>query len=448
MPRKAKKSKTAGEPPYIDTPEKKKLYSLITERPRQISNFKQLAALLREAGEYKGAAAILMRGIKRHPEDRDIRMHLAKTYAAAGDNRRAKNLFKKLILERPDDYLAYEKMDRLLRDEGKYREAVELYSGIARRNPLKERSHERIHFLLVEKLKDLRGGAENLRAAIKNFGPSYRRCKDLGRLCAKMGNWRAASRNYTKALELNKDDADLMGLLGWALAESGDHDRAEKCFSRIEKTFQGAVGMIELFLRLDRLDDAEARIKSLKQRYPDNSRIAIGGAELKLKRGDAGAALRLCLEALPRVPSYFAYEQARAHALLSEIYRVLGDKKASVLHGEAAAALKEGPDAYTALITIAEKKIKTRSLDQARALLERILEMYPNNSRALLGCCEIQLLSGHPEMAASLAEEALGKINPLYGEEKRRAKTLLAKVARRMGKRTARNTRPAGRLSR
>ncbi|MDD5556962.1 MAG: tetratricopeptide repeat protein [bacterium] len=417
----------------LDTPEKRRLHDLTRTRPRQAAAFRQLAALLRADGRYEAAAFILAKGIRRHPDDPSMLAHLARTRREAGDHRRAIALYRRMIRLRPDDPVPYEKIDAICRAAGRYEQAVRLYRSIPAGNPLKERSHERLHFLLVEKMRDLRRGADNLRAAIGSFGPSYRRCKDLGRIRAKRGEWDEAARQYRAALAFKPDDADLLALLGWALVEAGDLAGAERSFERIGGTFQGRIALAELRLRQGRADEAEERLAALRRVYPGSPRVSIGFAEIALLRGDAASARAIAAEALGRVPPYFAFEQARGHAVASEACRRLGDAAAARLHRELAAALRGGADAYTAVITLAERKLAKGDLDGAEAVFTRVLELYPANTRALAGQCEVWLRRGDGPRAAFFGEQALAGASPKYPDERRRCRILLGK-ARAMGK--------------
>ena len=417
----------------IDTPEKKKLHQLITERPQQVSNFKQLAGLMRQDKQYASAVAILEKGLTLHPGDSALQNHLAKTYHESGNIEKAIELYQQLIQAHPEDIVPYEKVEKICRDNGMYARAVKLYQGIPKGSAIKESSYQRIHFLLVEKLKDLEQGVKNLLDAIEEFGPNYRRCKDLGRLYAKLGKWREASQFYRQALQFKKDDTDLMGLLGWALVESGEFPQAEECFTRVGDSFQGAISLAELYLRLGRTDEARAKLDALAQRYPVNTRIAIGYAELALTRGDADAALTLCEETLPRVPAYFAFEQAHAHEVLEAAHRSLGREETARFHGELASALKRGPDTYTALITLAEGKIAARDLPGAEAVLGKILERYPDNTRALINRGEIALQRKKPRTAVDICEKALESPHTRYVEERIRGHLLLSKAYSLLG---------------
>jgi predicted Zn-dependent protease len=419
---------TKALPRCIDTPEKKKLYRMIEERPQQVSLYKQLASLLRAEKHYAGAAAILRKGMRRHPTDSSMASHLAQTHCEAGEASQAIALYQKVIRERPGDPVPYEKIEKICRERGELRRAVKMYQAIKQDNPLKERSYDRIHFLLVEKMRDFTRGAENLRDAIRRFGPSYRRCKDLGRLHAKQGHWKEAARSYAMALELKKDDTDLISLLGWALSECGEFTKAEECFNRVAGTFQGSVSLAELALKQGRLEEAEARLSAISRAYPASPRIAIGLAEIRLKRGDAESARRSCEEALRRVPPYFAFEQAHGHEVLAAACRRLGDHGAARYHRELAAALRKGPDTYTALITLAEGKISSNDLSGAEAVLNRMLELYPGNTRALIGHCELQLRLGDARQAVFFGERALAAANPKYADERIQCHLLLKKA--------------------
>ncbi len=385
---------------------------------------------MRADNRHAAAAALLRKALSRNPKDRDLLSHLARTYCEAGEVSRAIRLYKRLIDADPDDPAPYERIDRICRDRGMFEQAVRLYRGIPRGGALKERSHERLHFLLVEKLGDFPRGIANLSEAISRFGPSYRRCKDLGRLYAKRQDWRRAARFYRKALGFKADDADLIGMLGWALAESGRLREAADCFRKVRGTFQGAASLAELYLRQGRLDDAEAELSALGARYAGNSRVAIGRAELALRRGDASAARRICEEALLRTPSYFAFELAHGHEVLEAACKKLGMPAEAARHGVLARALKAGPDTYTALITLAEKSLSDGDLDAADAFLDRLLRLYPNNTRALAGMCEIRMRRRDPRGAVEIGERALMNANPKYRDEQARCHELLSRAYR------------------
>jgi tetratricopeptide (TPR) repeat protein len=418
----------------VDTAEKKKLHRLITDHPQRVSNFKQLAGLMREDKQYASAVAVLTKALDLHPGDTALQSHLAKTHHESGDIEKAIELYQEVIAANPDDPVPYEKIEKICKERGMYERAVRLYRRMPNNSALKELSHQRIHFLLVEKIRDVKRGIANLVKAIDDFGPSYHRCKDLGRLYTKMGKWREAAQLYEQALQFKKDDY-LIGMLGWALVDSGELKRAEECFKQIDGTFHGAVSLAELFLRLGRADEAEIKLDSLAHRYPGNTRIAIGYAELALTRGDARTALTLCEETLPRVPAYFSFEQAHAHEVTAAVFRALGKTEAARRHNEMAKTLKKGPDTYTALITLAERKIAARNLPGAEAVLDRILELYPNNTRALINRGEIALLKDEPRIAAEVGEKALERSRTRYVEEQMRGHLMLSKAYSLLGDR-------------
>lgn len=409
----------------IDNEEKKLLYQIITERPQQVSHYKRLAELMRADGQYQGAVAILKEALKAHPGDKNVRYHLAKTYYESGEIAKALKAFKSLIKDYPEDYVHYEKLEKMCRENGLIDTAVRIYQGIARDNKLKERSFQRLHYLLVEKLNDMPRGVKNLDDAIRLFGPDYRRSKNLGRLHGKRGDWKKAARCYQKALEFKKDDSDLASLIGWALVESGQLKKAEKYFLMIRGSFQGMTSLAELYLKLGRLKDAESRLKTAARLYPSNARVQIGYAQLHLLHGEVEKARDLAESALSKVPSYFAYEQARAHEVLEEAYEQIGEPGKAAAHSELARALRKGPDTYTAISTLAENKIASGKLDDAERVLKRLLDLYPGNTRGLIDQCEIQLLRSDPGQAVHYGEAGLRGANPKYREEMLKGHILL-----------------------
>jgi tetratricopeptide (TPR) repeat protein len=412
----------------LDTEEKKRLYKIIEERPRRLSHYKEIARLMRADGQYGSALEILEKALKAAPSDVHIRHHIGRTYYEAGQHDKALRQYRGIIKDHPEEYVAYEKLEKICRETGRFEEAIKAYRRIGRDNKLKERSYQRIHYFLVETLQDFERGAKNLLEAIKEFGPNYRRCKDLGRIFAKRGEWKKAAKYYKMALEFKKDDVSLMGLLGWALVESGHLDEAERYFKQIAGTFQGMLSLAELYLKMGELDKSAAQLDRAHRSYPGNSRIRVDYADLVLKRGEVEKARSICEKALESIPSYFAFERAHAHGVLEEACRKMGQKKQAASHGEIAAAIRKSGDTYSALVGLAERKIAARVLDEAEELLGRLLKLYPGNTRALVDRCEIELIRRQPRRAVQFGEEGLRGANPKYREERLKGHRLLTRA--------------------
>jgi predicted Zn-dependent protease len=102
-----------------------------------------------------------------------------------------------------------------------------------------------------------------------------------------------------------------------------------------------------------------------------------------------------------------------------------------------AKALKKGPDTYTALITMAERKIAARDLPGAEATLDRILRLYPDNTRALINRGEIALLKDEPRIAAEVGEKALERSRTRYVEEQMRGHLMLSRAYSLLGDRSS-----------
>jgi predicted Zn-dependent protease len=412
----------------LDTSEKDRTFSLINEHPQRLSQYKLLARLMREDKQYASAVTILKKGLAVAPGNKEIRSHLAKTYYEACEIEQAVTEYKSLIKDHPDDYIPYEKLEKICREHNRIEEAVSIYESINKGNKLRPRSFQRIHFLLVEKLQDYKRGVKNLRAAIKELGPDYRRCKNIGRLYAKLGDWKNAAHYYKMALDFKSDDADLIGLLGWALVDCGKLEEAERYFTKIRGSFQGMLSLAEVNLKQNKLSVAEKQLAAVSRRYPGNSRVQIGYGELSLRKGEPLKAIELCKDALRRVPSYFAFEQAHAYGVLSQASRLLGHKEDADLYKTIGTALRKGPDTYTALITLAEAHIQKGNLRLADAVLVRILELYGGNTRALINRCAIKLLEGDARTAIHFGEAGLRRVDLKYKDELLKGHRLLTKA--------------------
>jgi predicted Zn-dependent protease len=138
-------------------------------------------------------------------------------------------------------------------------------------------------------------------------------------------------------------------------------------------------------------------------------------------------------KALAQTPFYYVWEQVRCHRLLTLSYRALREVKKQRLHREMYEALKKSRDVFSGLIRVAELKVGSGRLDEGKEILERILDLYPNNSRARVALAELLLREESDRMAIEVAEVVLKEASPRFAMDLTRAHAVLAKAHSRMG---------------
>ena len=85
-----------------------------------------------------------------------------------------------------------------------------------------------------------------------------------------------------------------------------------------------------------------------------------------------------------------------------------------------------GKDTYESLIKLAERLIKEKELASATEVFDRVLELFPHNTRAQIGLGEIYLKERDTEKAIKVCRLALERIRPIYVRERIRAHTVIA----------------------
>ena len=336
------------------------------------------AHILLGSGRAAEAPAEYDRILQGHPDDPAVTMQLAEMYLLTGHAAEARKILTRTLRRDPRSYQAHLLMARLLRGEGRAEEALERYG----------------------------------------------RALDL--------NWSA---------EVQAEEAEL-------LTARREYDRAEALYrdiiDREERNEAAHLGLIRLFLRQDREDDALAELLSLRRATDKPLWVDMAVARLYIKRGqddeareilerslkrEGAAETRLLLAALlhkqgkdeaalrqVRLIDDEAPEYPEALGLMAEIYRALNRADDAVLiferrvasdktrhpamypllaalHDEqgraalARRALEQGIEHYPEdedLLYVYGSFLETRDEHtRAMAIMERLVELNPNNAAAL-----------------------------------------------------------------
>ena len=238
---------------------------------------------------------------------------------------------------------------------------------------------------------------------------------------------------------MDKDDRETRTWLGIALMENGNFELAEYEFSELLRErpgeFQALVHMAELRIRENRLREARGILDRMDEQWPGNSRLVLCRAEIEFLEGRPDEAARLGERALEMTPFYYVWEQLRCHRILKHAYRALRETARARLHREMQKALQESRDVFGGLIRVAELKFRTGALESGKEILERILDLYPGNSRARVALAEFFLREGDSRAAVDTAEGVLRDGPRRYTMDILRAHAVLARAYARLGKR-------------
>ncbi|MDP8247268.1 MAG: tetratricopeptide repeat protein [Candidatus Tritonobacter lacicola] len=425
----------------IDTPEKKRLHEEISVRPTLISPYKKLAKLMIDDRDCEGAIKVLKLLAGLCPGDRSILEELGRAYVAAGKTRLAERFLKDMIKRWPESHAPCNILVKMYRDTGRTEKAIKFLEDIPAKSPFKALSHDKLHniFFMME---DHERGADNLNKAIRRFGKTFRRCKDIGKLHSKCGRKKEAIKWYKEALKFETGDPDTfldtIMLMGLAYLDMGDWKSAEEQYRDILKikkdSYPGLINLAELKLMQGELDEAEALLKKIQKQDPSDSRSKVGLAELYLKRGEPAKAVKIGLLGLRQTPFYYANELLRASGILAAAYRDAGDRENGKLFSLMNRKIEKTGDPFSAVMSMADAYLKKGDKDTALKLLDILLSIYMGNSLIQVKMADVYFKGGDYAKAAAKCRKAVKEKELKYLKDRIAAHEILAKVHTKQNK--------------
>lgn len=396
----------------------------------------KLLELLIKEGSLDNAIGVYKAFIKEHRDNGECGQLLARACAASGNVAEAVRVYADLIKRFPAEYANYKELEKLYMRIGQPRKAIALYRGLKSSHPLKRKSYKRLTGIYW-RMGDVPRAISCLKKEIDEYGVTPKLSRELGKFYLIGRHYIRAIESFQNALAGDKGDRETRVWLGVALMENGNYELAEYEFKELlrEKPsdFQSLIHLAELRIRENKLDEARGILEEVDRRFPDNSRVMLCRAEIDFLEERFGEAAQRGEEALSQTPFYYIWEQVRCHRLLKHAYRALHELKKERLHREMHEALKKSRDVFSGLIRVAELKMGSGRLDEGREILERILDLYPNNSRARVAMAELLLREGSDRMAIEAAEGVLEEASPRFAVDLTRAHAVLAKAHDRMG---------------
>ena len=421
-------------------PQKRQLWKEIVAYPQYLTNYLKLGHWLTRDGQLEEAVIFYKYAVRKHPHSYRLLLKLGLAYENAGEEVVAIRTYERTIRRHPDRFQPYIRLEKIYRRSLNFDKAIELYKAIPAINPIKKLSLQRLfHIYAVE--GDMDNAVKILQTAIKNYGESYARCVELGKLNLRRGDFLGAVQSFSSAVAFRPRSIETRTWLGIALKELGNLRLAEYEFEEILKikanSFQGLIHLAELKIQEMKLDDALGCLEVIEKKISDNARVNICRGWIALKQGDPEKAIEYCLGGLKASKFYFVWEQVLAHRIISRASLELGNQEGAELHRLLATAIA-GKDTYESLIRLAEQLVKQKELPAATDVYLRIMELYPRNTRAQVGLGEIYLKRGETENAILTCRRALENIRPMYIREKIRAHTVIS-LSYKIQKKTSRH---------
>jgi tetratricopeptide (TPR) repeat protein len=193
---------------------------------------------------------------------------------------------------------AQKEIAEVLRDQGRYREAVELLArSIA--SVAEPEASDVLHDQLAkvhERAGDRKKAIELLEAALVKRPQSETLTLSLAAALEHSGAWERAIETVRPLIKRDPDSAQALNFVGFVLANHDVKlDEARKLLERAFALRPGDGGVVDslgwLYFKLGRLEDAEKLLMRADRLTPEDPEIVAHLAELYLRRADRGRAL-------------------------------------------------------------------------------------------------------------------------------------------------------------
>jgi tetratricopeptide (TPR) repeat protein len=423
-------------------------------RPMSVAAWTNFGYLLNRKGDHERAVDAFQRGIQIKPM-KETYVNLGGARAAQGDLDRAVEAYRRALIIDPDCAEAHYNLGLTYYKQGKVEEAMAGYRKAIRCQADKADAYHALGRLLLKK-GNLDDAIASLKRAVQlapEYAPSYLR---LGSAQRMNKNSNAAMAAYRKAVELDPNLHEAHNSLGALLCDvKKDYDGAVAAFRgavRIQP--EKAIYHCNLGNALFRAGEIGKSIASFEAAIlldPDLFQAHYGLGSAYRKKGDLNRAVKAYEEAARLKP-----EDPRPHDRLGQLYRQRGEFEQAVTAyrraiqirpgyaaaymnlgnalvdlgelGEAIEAyqesLKRKPDDTLTLQNLARGHSLNGNLDEASAVLARLIQIDPENLRARCGLADVLERSGRFRKALEAYGKALALIEHRQ-ESGRRAQSLV-----------------------
>jgi len=321
--------------------------------------------------------------------------------------------------------------------QGNREEALRQYQRALRYDPTAAPVLQRV----VEAAWALERHQEAIRYALKAAEVAPSNPELLERLAAFLiqeNDMKRAVELYEKALTLQKDKEKTAGyirlkmLVGQLYAQLDDYDRAAEAMTvvfhalqnpddyglrgKVKQTLEGDKGngyalMGEMFLRVGRIDEAEAAFEQSYKMSSDDAMHAFQQAQVLEKRNRPA-------EALERLEEYFEAESDVAGSTPYEMLKRLlaATKKADELTAKLEALAKEDPKNVPLRYALAEEYRAAKDFDKAKTLFGELLRRSPSLD-AYRGVLEASMETNDSPRIVEVLAEIVAKTGDLDAVE-------------------------------
>ena len=396
--------------------------------------------------------------LRTDPASIDAALGRAEAIATQGRSSEAMQIVNALLTREPKFGPAWILKGSLAVQQGDFATATDAFTAaIENGRRLKREQLLQAHAQLIESLVAL-GKLDAARSSLNSLESAANGSIIVSLMRAKLA---LAEKNPTVAVnELRKFTQAAPGylpgrlLLASALLAQGSTEQAfseaVRNVAEFDNNDASRLSLAGIEARLGRLSDAEQTLRPLLVRSPPNSLAVAMLAELRIRQGEAVAAVSLLEESVAQKPNdpELRLQLAAAYLSIGEAKRAIDTlntvttdqlstprdrlrviataalNSSATVEKELDAAISRHPEDVDLLLMAAAFQASNQRMDRARVYIEQARSMRHGDANLALSLGRLELAAGRPAEAETLAKEALAKV-----PNDAAAMTLMASIA-------------------
>jgi tetratricopeptide (TPR) repeat protein len=355
----------------------------LDDQPLNREAILELNGLYEKTEDFDQAVEQMKEAVGLFPQDTEIVLRCAETHIIAAKIKEAKEYLKQVTDIEPTNIKARRLLGDIYIKEGKKEKAWTEYLPVLDDMLLGENYNDAIK--LLDSFKDVdpietRKKLVSLYTQLGEYLQVVQELISLGDVFIEKGRQREALDCFTEALKMSPDD----DVLKSRVVELEKELSKEHIFSEAEKTVEEAIIEADIYIRYGLYDNAKNLLETFREKEPENIDLHLRLRSVYVDTGDKGQAVSECLvlsDLYRKAGDMVSSEQIANEALgiNPEDPRLAG--RAIAPSEEGTAALFEEPvvEEYTEEIAEADFYSKQGLIDEARAILERLHNLFPED---------------------------------------------------------------------
>ena len=338
-----------------------------------------LGGIYRRLGKYEESVKVLEAALKLGINTGEVNYNLGHTYKQMGHYDAAAESFYAVIDENPNDVLAYNHLGSIQAARGEYRKALQTYWRALQIDP----NHPVLHynsalsFVALGKNEDAINSYES---ALRTKPGWTEALEGYSALLLKENKHKKAEEVLTSAIQVTPNNVNLRNLMASLYLKKGSLEQAEaeykKSLEYDRQNFDSLNGLSKIYEKLGRYSEAANLLKELEVVSQNKEEITQRQIALLIYQNKLKEAANLLKEARTKEP-----ENVHILNLLAQFFIRSNEKNKEL--GCYRLIRNLDPNYITYLRDCGEQHNVVGNYEEAEVLLNKYLELNPNDTKAL-----------------------------------------------------------------